>query len=833
MSLTQYKRKRNFDNTPEPKAAKRVRKSKLTFVVQRHHASHLHYDFRLEMDGVLKSWAVPKGPSMVAGEKRLAVMVEDHPLSYGKFYGEIPAGNYGAGTVHIWDNGTYKPMEESNSNEKNLLAQLHKGDLKFILNGTHLKGAFALVRMGDEKNWLLIKKDDEFAEKKYKIENIEPLKSPDKKKVIAKNKSAKAKVVKEKANKPPEKKQNFPNVLPQPMLARLSDKVVNNADWIYEIKYDGYRILTAVNDGSAELVSRNGNSYTKLYSEISSELKKIKDSVILDGEVVIEDEKGKSNFQLLQNFRLSKEGKLKYYVFDILFLNGYNVTSLPLMERKELLELFFKKYSFKNIFKSDYLTGDGEKIFNKFSKKGYEGMIAKDSGSKYYPGKRTDSWLKVKTTQMQEAVIAGYTLPQNSRKFFGSLVLGIYDGNKLKYIGNCGTGFTDISLKELHDKLERIKITECPFVPKPKMTGIKGKPVWTKPELVCNVKFLEWTNDKHLRNPVFMGLREDKKAKEVIHESVKPSPETESNSMKEKIISFSRKKVKCTNPDKVYWPEDGFTKGDLINYYLDIAPYILPYLKNRPQSLHRHPNGINKESFYQKDMEVKQLPVWAKTVQIHSKSNDADLDYLICNDTATLIYMANLGCIEINPWHSRYQKTEFPDYVMLDLDPADISFKDVVDNALAIKEICDEINIPCYCKTSGATGLHIYIPLAAKYRYDYVKTFAEILATITHQRLPDTTSIERAVAKRKDKVYIDFLQNSKGQTIAAPYSVRPRPHATVSTPLLWKEVNHQLSPEMFTIKNIKKRIEKIGDLWEPVIKRGINLVKTLKLIEKL
>ncbi|NEW82985.1 MAG: DNA ligase D [Mariniphaga sp.] len=831
MSLDLYKKKRNFANTPEPSASKESKTSKLSFVVQRHYASHLHYDFRLELEGVLKSWAVPKGPSMIAGEKRLAVMVEDHPLLYGKFYGEISEGNYGAGTVEIWDKGNYKPLAEIDNAEKSLLEQLDKGDLKFILNGTHLKGAFALVRMndGEGKNWLLIKKKDEFALQSYKIDTIEPLKSKHKKKAnTVKTATDKPKPVKAVSSK----KTSFQDVIPKPMLAKQSRLIIDKAAWFYETKYDGYRVISKIKNSKAELYSRNANSYSKIFQSITDELNSINEEVILDGEVVVEDKSGISDFQLLQNYQSTKQGILKYFVFDILYLNGYDITDFPLLKRKELLGALFENYNFKYIYNTEYQIGGGKKLFEKLSAKGYEGVIAKEPESTYLPGKRADTWLKIKSTMMQEAIICGYTAPQNSRQYFGSIILGIYSGKTLKYIGNCGTGFTEASLKELHAEFEKFETSTTPFSSVPIMNGTKGKPYWIKPELVCNIKFLEWTQDEHLRNPVFMGLRNDKESKEVINESADERRNT-NETEREKVITFSGKKVKCTNLNKVYFPGEGYTKGDLITYYQSISKFILPYLKDRPQSLNRHPNGIKGQSFYQKDMDVTQIPAWIKTVKLFSKSNNADIDYLICNDEATLLYMANLGCIEINPWHSIYLKPDEPTYMMLDLDPGEISFVDVVNTALVIKDICDEINIPCYCKTSGATGLHIYIPLAAKYNYDDVKVFAEIMATIVHSRMPDTTSIERNTAKRKDKIYIDFLQNRKGQTIAAPYSVRPRPYATVSAPLMWKEVNHQLTPEMFTIKNMEERLSKTGDLWKPVLQKGIVLTKVIKTIEKL
>lgn len=831
MSLDLYKKKRDFKSTPEPDSEQKVRQSVHSFVVHRHDASHLHYDFRLEMEGVLKSWAVPKGPSMKAGERRLAIMVEDHPLSYGEFYGQIPEGNYGAGNVEIWDEGTYLPLEEKGNAEKNLLDQLKKGSIKFVINGNYLKGAFSLVRINSsqkDNEWLLIKKKDQYALPSYDIEKLQPIKSAVKGNMAVDDdvpsnpETRKADLEANMVVPPPDLK---------PMLAKLSSEIIDEPSWIYEMKYDGYRLISKIHEGTVEMISRNGNSFNAAYKALEKELLQIRESVILDGEIVVENEKGLSDFQLLQNYRTTQKGNLKYFVFDLLYLNGHLITDFPLVKRKELLDAFFKMYDFKNIHNAPYQTGNGKALFEKVSQLGYEGIIAKSPDSEYLPGKRTDTWLKVKSSMMQEAIICGYTLPQKSRKYFGSLILGLYDNGKLRYIGNCGTGFNEVSLKELYTKFEDLTIPASPFEKAPRLLGPKGKPVWLKPELVCNVKFLEWSQDEIMRTPVFMGLRVDKEAREVVNES--KQEEVERNSSLEQTMVIGGKNVKCTNLTKVYWPDEGYTKGDLISYYLSISKYILPYLKNRPQSLNRHPNGIKAKGFYQKDMDVNQLPSWVKTVKLYSKSNDDYIDYLICNDAATLVYMANLGCIEINPWHSTYMNPEEPSYIMLDLDPGDIPFTEVVNTALVIKEICDEINIPAYCKTSGATGLHIYIPFGARYNYNDAKTFAEIIATIAQHRLPAVTSIERSVAKRKNKVYIDYLQNNMGQTISSAYSVRPRPLATVSTPLDWKEVNYNLTPQMFTIKNIPDRLNSVGDLWSPVLKKGIVLAKALKALEKL
>ncbi|WP_343631748.1 DNA ligase D [Fluviicola sp.] len=856
MALNLYRKKRNFGETPEPSGKKEKASEKLTFVIQRHHASHLHYDFRLEMDGVLKSWAVPKGPSMKAGERRLAVHVEDHPLAYGKFYGEIPEGNYGAGIVEIWDNGTYVPLEPdaSKSAEKLLLQQYHKGDLKFVLKGKHLNGAFALVRMNDgtDKNWLLIKKSDEHAVKSYDIASIDPVKPFAKKKTQADSKPEALKEPKASDEQETEEEPELPKTdiekawekLRKPMLATLASSHEDNPDWMYEPKYDGYRAVTKINKGKVEIVSRNGNPFNKQYQPLIPELEKFEDDLILDGEIVIEDEKGISNFQLLQNYTTTKKGVLRYYLFDILYLNGYPVTHLPFIQRRELLEAVFGKVKLVNVQPSPVVAGKGTELMKRLTKLGYEGIIAKESSSGYFPGLRADSWLKLKNHQSLEAIICGYTAPQNSRKFFGSLVLGIHDKGKLVYIGNCGTGFTEATLEELHQKFEKLKIPKSPFDSPPKMTGQKGKPTWIKPELVCNVEFANWTADKHLRVPVFMGLREDKNESEVMKNNdvkadvksakEKKSRKSASAKYEENDVEWSigGNKLKITNRNKVYFPEEGITKGEIIDYYRRISKFILPYLKNRPESLNRHPNGITKQGFYQKDMDTSQIPDWLRTEKQYSKSNDEYLDYLICDNEATLVYMANLGCIEINPWHSTFDKPDDPDYMIMDLDPGNIGFKEVVRTALKIRDICAEIGITTFCKTSGATGLHVYIPLKKRYNYDEIKLFGELLATAVQQQLPDTTSTERTVSKRSDKIYIDFLQNRKGQTIAAAYSVRPKPGATVSTPLEWTEVNEHLNPKDYTIYTIFDRLKEKGDLWKGVLGKGADIGKALGKLEK-
>jgi bifunctional non-homologous end joining protein LigD len=635
----------------------------------------------------------------------------------------------------------------------------------------------------------------------------------------------------------------------KPMLAQIAEKPFDHENWIYEIKYDGYRTLAVINANEVKLYSRNQMPMSTQFKSIRDELSNIKHSAVLDGEVVIEDETGKSSFQLLQNFRKSGKGELKYYVFDLLNLDNHNTRNLPLLDRKELLKTLLADVQ-GNIIYSDHIFEKGIEFYAAAGKKNLEGIIAKNSKSQYLPGKRTGEWLKIKINQQEEAVIIGITTPRGSRKFFGALLLGQYQDDELIYIGSCGTGFNDQTLKDLHRKLKPYFTDKASVEKKLKQKNIQ----WVKPKFVCMVKFTEKTGDGLLRHPVYLGLRDDKKAKEVKAEVPNEVPNEIPNeipneekkelkadasyiksgkddSTNKQTSNYSLKigkvNLKLTNQDKVYFPDSGITKGELVTYYKEISEVMLPYLKNRPQSMNRFPNGINGMSFYQKDVDVSKVPRWLKTTEVYSESGKGNINYLICNDQATLVYMANLGCIEINPWNSTIQKPENPDWLVIDLDPGNIAFQEVVKAALVVKEIIEEMGVTCYCKTSGATGLHVYMPLGAKYDYDTVKLFAELIAFTVNKRIPETTSIERSVKKRKNKIYLDFLQNRRGQTLAAPYSVRPRPGATVSTPLEWKEVNRKLSPSQFTMKNILKRLDKKGDLWTPVIGEGADLNKIM------
>ena len=849
MSLSKYKQKRNFSETDEPSGSVKKSQRALLFVVQKHAASHLHYDFRLEMEGVLKSWAVPKGPSMNPADKRLAMMVEDHPYDYKDFEGTIPAGNYGAGQVIVWDNGDYTEAETADRKEaeKKLLAGLRKGHLNILLNGKKLKGKFSLIKMHGrgENSWLLVKKEDDYS-------TDEDITKKDKSVISKKTledigaKKKTEKVKKNKADTPAKKtaleKKTVKKKIIDPddykvMLSNVREEPFDNEDWVFEIKHDGYRALAFVQDGEVELISRNNLSFNKQFAPVVESLKKMKHNAVLDGEVVIEDAKGISRFQLLQNTLNKNDSVLKYYVFDILNLDGNDIRTLTLLERKEMLRLLLEKEKPVNVFYSDHIEKTGKAFFELASQRGLEGIMAKDRNSPYRSGKRSSEWLKIKITHEEEAVIAGFTAPKGGRHFFGSLILGMYKGKTLHYVGNCGTGFTEATLKDLYNKFKSHFADTSPFKEKIKIPGLQQ---WLKPELVCQVKFTEMTTDGILRHPVFLGLRVDKQGSEVqqqlpekktmktkVKSSDKPLKTIGEKNPNEYDLKIGKVILHLTNQNKIYFPGEGITKGDIVNYYREMADVILPYLRNRPQSMNRFPNGINAPGFYQKDVDIAKSPEWITTEKIFSDSNKEYIDYLICNDKATLIYMANLGCIEVNPWNSQITHPENPDWCVIDLDPEKIAFKEVVRTALEVKKLLDEWDLQGYCKTSGATGLHIFIPLAGKYNYDIVKMFAELIATTVNERIPAITSVLRSPAKRQGKVYLDFLQNRRGQTLACPYSARPKPHATVSTPLLWKELNDRLDPVQFTIRTIQKRLDKVGDLWKPVIGKGVNIDKVL------
>jgi bifunctional non-homologous end joining protein LigD len=616
------------------------------------------------------------------------------------------------------------------------------------------------------------------------------------------------------------------------MLAKETDKPFDDKEWLFEIKWDGYRAITEKKKDTILLYSRNGLSFLSSYPIIAKELLRIKKDVVVDGEIVVLDEEGNPSFQLLQHYGEDPNHPIYYYIFDLLQLNGHDTTELTLIERKELLQ---KIIPANEVIKySDHILEKGKAFFKVSKEKDLEGIMAKKVDSKYYPDKRTNEWLKIKHHKTQEAIVVGYTQPSGARKYFGALILAVKDGNNLKYIGHIGGGFNQLSLKEIYSKLQPLVQEKSPF--KEKITT--NSPVtWVRPKLICDVKFAEITSDGKLRQPIFLHLRNDKDINEVnmantknISKAVATSvAETKQESGEDKIFSFGKSKVKATHLNKIYFPEDEVTKGDVINYYISMSNYLLPYLKGRPESLLRNPNGIHDHGFFHKDAAAN-VPSFIKNKKIFSESANKDIDYIICDNKATLTYMNNLGCIEINPWHSTINALDKPDYLIIDIDPSEKNtFEQVIQVANVVKEIFDKAGAASFCKTSGSTGLHVYVPTAKKYTYEQVKDFAYIICIMASDQLKDFTTLERNLEKRGNKkIYMDYLQNRRGQTIASAYSLRPKKGATVSTPLLWKEVKEGLSPQQFTIHNILQRVEKAGDLFEGILGKGIDLNRCIK-----
>lgn len=613
------------------------------------------------------------------------------------------------------------------------------------------------------------------------------------------------------------------------MLAKETANAFDDKDWLFEIKWDGYRAISEIKDGNVLLYSRNGNSFIKDYPLVARELKKIKHDAILDGEIVILNEEGKSDFQKLQHYEDNTQYPICYYVFDLLSLNGNSTYELPLIERKELLKKLLPKNPV--IKYSDHIIAKGKDFFEAAKKNDLEGIMAKKAESLYHPGARTGNWLKIKYHKSQEVIIAGFTQPTGSRKYFGALVLAIPDGDHLKYVGHTGSGFSDINLKEMYEMLKPLIQKKSPF---DEVVKTNAPATWIKPILVAEIKFTEWTTDNKMRHPIFLRLREDKPVKEINMASIKKTkPQKQQPVAEEKpngeIKAFGKIKVNTTNLNKMYFPDEAITKGMVIDYYQQIADYILPYLKDRPQSLKRNPNGILDKGFFHKDA-GDEAPEWAKSIEIYSESAKKEIDYIICNDPQTLAYLNNLGCIELNPWNSRIKSLGKPDYLIIDIDPSEKNnFEQVIETALAFKAILDKAGADSYCKTSGATGLHIFLPMGKKYLYEQVKDFAHFLCMIVNEQLPKFTSLERNLQKRgNNKIYLDYLQNRRGQTIASAYSLRPHPGATVSMPLLWKEVKSGLTPAAYTIHTALPRIKKMGDIFSGVLGKGIDLKKCIE-----
>jgi bifunctional non-homologous end joining protein LigD len=876
LSLKTYSEKRRFENTPEP-APSHARASKpgsLQFCVQRHHASHLHYDFRLEVDGALKSWAVPKGPTLDPAVKRLAMMVEDHPLEYGKFEGVIPQGNYGAGSVMLWDRGTYELLGDASADE-----QLKRGDFKFHLNGEKLSGDFAIVKtkgFGKGNQWLLIKKKDASAQPGWDPEDhatsvvsgrtqeeiargLDPVGSQKGRKSAAKVATISPKSTAPKRAPAKASGKVKPDPMPKdlsPMLAQIGKGAPpSSTDWLYEVKWDGVRALCYIENGKlTRMISRNGNAIDRQYPELSILPHHIQaESAIVDGEIAALDARGVPSFEMLQRrinvseassiALLSRKYPVVFFAFDLLYLDGRDLRGVPLIERKRLLQEVLKPGDI--IHYSNHFAGNGPEMLAAAKQQGLEGIVGKRANS-FYESRRGSDWVKWKVTASASFVLCGFT--KGERDYFGALVLGVYDRGKLLWAGNVGTGFDRKMMELIHSKLAPLATPKSPLEPD---KNLPRDVTWVRPELVCEVKFSNWTEDGRLRAPVFLGLRPDIDPTECTREQAVSTEETEDAEHAERpkkgnaaedpadrpkkgnaaegpprkaelldpaaveatpVIDGHR--LKLTNLNKIFYPKDGYTKRDLLNYYDAVAPLLLPYLKDRPLSLKRYPNGIDQPFFFQKEA-AESFPKWLRI----EKAPDG-IRYVIGEDRATLLFLVNLGCIDHNPWMSRVGSYHHPDYILFDLDPFECPFEKIVEAALLVRAKLDLAELEGYPKTTGGDGLHIFVPVAPRYTYEQVRSFAELMAAMVSAERPDLFTTPRAVSKRqKNRVYFDWAQIAEGKTISAPYVVRAYPGAPVSAPLAWREVTPKLRPDQFQMANVLARFDRVGDLFQGVIDR--------------
>ena len=868
MGLKEYYRKRDFGITPEPRGKEKKAKGR-SFVIQKHAATRLHYDFRLEMEGVLKSWAVPKGPSLDPKDKRLAMMTEDHPVEYGGFEGIIPKGQYGGGTVLLWDRGTWEPIEDPH-------AGLRKGNLKFRLSGEKLQGGFALVKIkgrdarDSEKTWLLIKEKDEFVRPGYDITEARPESvttgrtldeiAADRDRVWDSGVGeVKVKKGKKAATVDPSKLPGARQApLPASVQAQLATPVTDppaGDEWLHEMKFDGYRILSHIEKGRVRLVSRNGKDWTERFTALTGAIGGLAERAVLDGEVAVLLPGGNTSFQALQNFMSgAKGGQLVYYVFDLLYLDGYDLTGVVLEERKATLQQLLAGARGGAIRYSDHVVGQGREVFENACRMKVEGIVSKRRDMPYTPG-RTRGWLKVKCHQEQEVVIGGFTEPEGTRTGLGALLIGVHDTNgRLVYAGKVGTGFTDKVLTDLRRKLEAREQKTSPFSAG---TGLPRNAHWVKPELVAEVAFTEWTSDGHLRHPTFRGLREDKPPAQVVRETPEPTAQAVAEAEdevaaprkatgKSKRTTTARKSsggsggvgepprlmerarihsarakttkeevvvagIRISNPDRVVYPGQGLTKRDIALYYQSIHEHILPHLVGRPTTLVRCPEGMGKPCFYQ-----KHIGYWApdslRRVKIQEKKKVGE--YLVVDDLAGVIGLAQMGILEIHTWNSTVDHLEQPDRLVFDLDPdAAVGWAAVVKTAERVRDLLDGLGLAAYVKTTGGKGLHVVTPLRPEAGWDECADFSRVLSEALARQHPDEYLTEASKAARKGKIFIDWLRNIRGATSIAAYSTRAKAGAPVSAPVTWEELP-KTRPDQYTVETMPRRLASLTkDPW--------------------
>jgi bifunctional non-homologous end joining protein LigD len=883
--LREYRGRRSADRTPEPFGGEETTVSPgaatapvepapgpawarpRLFCVQKHAATRLHYDFRVEIGGVLRSWAVPRGPSLDPNDKRMAVEVEDHPVEYADFEGKIPEGNYGAGEVIVWDKGLWVPLENPEET-------LPRGKLTFELRGYKLRGAWHLFRTkgkGKEtsKEWMLVKRADGWAsatralpqESIYSGLTLEEIRT-------GSRRAAELRAELEGLGAP---RQEVRASAVKLMLAETAEKAFTNPAWLFELKYDGFRVLAAREGGAARLVYRRGSDATATYPDLARAITALPfGDLVLDGEVVVLDEEGRPSFQRLQRRaqqrrtadiqRAALEMSATYYVFDLLGFEGFDLRPLPLLERKRLLQSVLPRAGPVRFL--DHIEEQGEAFYAEVTRLKLEGLIAKRKDAPYRAG-RSPHWLKLRTERVDDFVVVGFTEPQGGRTGFGALHLAAFEGKALVYCGRVGSGFVEEQLVALREELEAEK-RETPACTGP-LPSDRGH-VWVEPRLVAEVRYLTWTDEGLLRQPVFVRLRDDKRPEEcdmpvgrqvIPRDSDSPGSEPPrggkgsagiadpsradpsgrargdtavdaagglSSLLQEPPVE---KKVPFTNLAKVFWPDEGYTKGDLIEYYRTISPWLLPYLRDRLLVLTRFPDGIGGKSFFQKDAPGF-APGWVRLERVWSESAQREIDYFVAGDVESLLYIANLGTIPLHVWASRTTDLAHPDWCILDLDPKTAPFLHVVQVARAIRDLAEEIGLPAYVKTSGSTGLHVLIPLGGLCTFEQCRQLGELVARVTAGRLPDTATTIRLPNDRGGRVYIDFLQNGHGKLLAAPFTARPVPGALCSAPLLWEEVDETLELRRFTIRTLPERMSVFGrDPLAPVLTEQPDLVAAL------
>jgi bifunctional non-homologous end joining protein LigD len=844
-SLEEYHRKRRFSKTPEPRGTKHKAEGN-SFVIQKHAATRLHYDFRLELDGVLKSWAVPKGPSLDPKERHLAVHVEDHPLEYGGFEGIIPKGEYGGGTVMLWDKGTWEPLGDA-------ARDYRAGKLKFELHGKKLKGKWMLIRIRSKpgnraENWLLFKERDEYArsanefsvtESKAKSvvsqRTMEQIAKAQDRMWLAKGEIKQPKVrktVKRSAARTVDRKPTVVGIaklggvrkskLPSKInveLATRVDKAPAGDNWVHEIKFDGYRLICRIADGKIKLTTRRHQDWTHRFRTIANAAKELPvKNAIVDGEVVVLDEKGLSSFQSLQN-NDKRQNETFYYAFDLLFLDGHDLREVPLLERKELLKALLGESKNSRIRFTDHILGNGDKFWKEGCRMGLEGIVSKDGTSTYKAGRTTD-WLKIKCVQKEEFVIGGYTDSETKGRYFGSLLVGYHDNDgKFIYAGRVGTGYSEKTLRDLGKRLSALDQPKRSFDYFKSERGVRDVH-WVKPSLIAQVEYGSWTDDNLLRHAAFQGLREDKKAEEVTQDRIIPAESAERNghAMNGKTKPqyedpLELGSVRLTHPNRVLFPDEGITKVELAAYYAEIADWILPHVANRPLSLVRCPDGVGDECFYQKHVRPG-TPESLDRVTVVEKNKKGE--YAVVQDVAGLIALVQISVLEIHPWGSQADNLERPDRLILDLDPdPTVKWPKVVAAAKEMRDRFHDLGLASFVKVTGGKGLHVVVPIERRTEWAELKEFARKFARAAESDSSDRYTTNMSKAARPNKIFLDYLRNERGSTAVAAYSTRARPTAAVSVPLSWKELSARIKPDQFQINEVKKRLARLrNDPWD-------------------